>query len=55
MRNKIAILSLIFIKWQIEMLGKRPFDLPPQAAQLGNDHAIYILKIWLKVITEQLF
>ena len=34
MKNKIVMLSLIFITWQMEMLGRSPFDLPPQAAIL---------------------
>ena len=34
MRNKTAIVSLIFIKWQMEMLGGSPFDLLPQVAIL---------------------
>ena len=34
MKNKNVILSLIFITWKIEMLGRSPFDLPPQLAIL---------------------
>ena len=34
MKKKIVILSLIFITWQMEMLGKTPFDLSLQAAVL---------------------
>ena len=36
MKNKIAILSLIFITWQMKILGRNPFDLPPQVDILDS-------------------
>ena len=34
MNNKIVMLSLIFIMWQMEMVWGSFFDLPPQVAML---------------------
>ena len=38
MTNKIAILSLIFILWQMEMLEESPLDSPTPSGHLGNFH-----------------